>query len=76
MYQYNETDQTLINERVAQFKHQTERFLKGEISEDHYPILAPHERCLYSNPCAHDARRYPLWLVVFPANAQVGAYRP
>ncbi len=39
MYQYNETDQTLINERVAQFKNQTERFLKGEISTDHYRSL-------------------------------------
>lgn len=39
MYQYNETDQTLINERVAQFKNQTERFLKGEISADHFRSL-------------------------------------
>lgn len=39
MYQYNETDQTLINERVAQYKHQTERFLKGEISVDHFRSL-------------------------------------
>lgn len=39
MYQYNETDQILINERVAQFKHQTERFLKGEISTDHFRSL-------------------------------------
>ena len=39
MYQYNETDQTLIDERVAQFKHQTERFLNGEIAEDHYRSL-------------------------------------
>jgi sulfite reductase (NADPH) hemoprotein beta-component len=39
MYQYNETDQTLINERVAQFRNQTERFLKGEIAEDHYRSL-------------------------------------
>ncbi|NOT83250.1 MAG: nitrite/sulfite reductase [Methylococcaceae bacterium] len=39
MYQYNDTDQTLINERVAQFKNQTERFLKGEIAEDHYRSL-------------------------------------
>ncbi|MEQ1638002.1 MAG: nitrite/sulfite reductase [Methylococcales bacterium] len=39
MYQYNETDQTLVNERVAQFRNQTERFLKGEIAEDHYRSL-------------------------------------
>ena len=39
MYQYNDNDQTLIDERVAQFRRQTEQFLKGEISEDHYRAL-------------------------------------
>lgn len=39
MYQYNKTDQTIIDERVAQFKGQTERFLKGEIAEDHFRTL-------------------------------------
>ena len=39
MYQYTDTDQTLVDERVAQFKRQTEQFLKGELSEDHYQAL-------------------------------------
>lgn len=39
MYQYNDTDQTLVNERAAQFKRQTEQFLKGEISEDQFRAL-------------------------------------
>lgn len=39
MYQYNKTDQTIIDERVAQFKDQTERFLKGELAEDHFRTL-------------------------------------
>ena len=39
MYQYNEIDQTLIEERVAQFRKQTERFLKGEISDDQFRAL-------------------------------------
>lgn len=39
MYQYNEIDQTLIEERVTQFRRQTERFLKGEIAPDHYRSL-------------------------------------
>ena len=39
MYQYNDTDQTLIEERVAQFRGQTERFLKGELSEDQFRAL-------------------------------------
>lgn len=32
MYQYSQLDQTIINERVAQFRGQTERFLKGELT--------------------------------------------
>ncbi|MCX7107322.1 MAG: nitrite/sulfite reductase [Methylococcales bacterium] len=39
MYQYNEIDQTLVDERVAQFRRQTEQFLKGEISEDQFRAL-------------------------------------
>jgi sulfite reductase (NADPH) hemoprotein beta-component len=39
MYQYNNIDQTLVDERVAQFRRQTEQFLKGEISEDQFRAL-------------------------------------
>jgi sulfite reductase (NADPH) hemoprotein beta-component len=39
MYQYNQKDQTLVEERVAQFRHQTERYLKGEIGEDQFRAL-------------------------------------
>ncbi len=39
MYQYNDNDQTLVEERVAQFRRQTGQFLKGEISEDQYRAL-------------------------------------
>jgi sulfite reductase (NADPH) hemoprotein beta-component len=39
MYQYNNTDQTLVDERVAQFRWQTEQFLAGELSEDRYRAL-------------------------------------
>jgi len=39
MYQYNNNDQTLIEERVAQFRKQTESFLKGEISDDQFRAL-------------------------------------
>lgn len=39
MYQYNEEDQRLIEERVAQFRRQTERFLKGAISDDQFRAL-------------------------------------
>ncbi|WP_413501098.1 nitrite/sulfite reductase [Psychrobacter maritimus] len=36
MYQYNYADQTLVEERVAQFRDQTERFLAGELPEDQF----------------------------------------
>ena len=39
MYQYTDKDQTLIDERVTQFRDQTERFLKGEIADDKYRAL-------------------------------------
>ncbi|MFA5983484.1 MAG: nitrite/sulfite reductase [Methylococcaceae bacterium] len=39
MYQYNEHDQTLIEERVAQFRRQTDGYLNGSISEDQFRAL-------------------------------------
>ncbi len=39
MYQYNDIDQTLIEQRVAQFRRQTESFLKGQISDDQFRAL-------------------------------------
>ena len=34
MYVYDQHDQTIVDQRVAQFRDQTQRFLAGEISED------------------------------------------
>ena len=39
MYQYNEYDQTLVNERAAQFREQTRRFLNGDLTEDQFRPL-------------------------------------
>jgi sulfite reductase (NADPH) hemoprotein beta-component len=39
MYQYDDYDQTLVNERAAQFKGQTQRFLAGQLSEDQFRPL-------------------------------------
>ena len=33
MYQYNDTDKQILQQRVTQFRGQTERFLAGELSE-------------------------------------------
>ena len=39
MYRYDEIDQRLVEERVAQFRAQTRRFLAGELSEDDFRSL-------------------------------------
>ena len=39
MYRYDTIDQTLVAERVAQFRDQTRRFLAGQLSEDEFKPL-------------------------------------
>ena len=39
MYRYDTLDQTLVAERVAQFRDQTHRFLAGALSEDEFRPL-------------------------------------
>jgi sulfite reductase (NADPH) hemoprotein beta-component len=39
MYTYDHIDQTLVNERVAQFREQTERFLAGKLGEEEFRPL-------------------------------------
>jgi sulfite reductase (NADPH) hemoprotein beta-component len=39
MYRYDLTDKTLVQERVAQFRDQTRRFLAGELSDDEFRHL-------------------------------------
>jgi sulfite reductase (NADPH) hemoprotein beta-component len=39
MYQYDQIDQRLVNERVAQYRDQTRRFLAGELSDDDFKSL-------------------------------------
>lgn len=39
MYVYTSTDQRIIEERVKQFKDQTQRYLNGELSEDEFRVL-------------------------------------
>jgi sulfite reductase (NADPH) hemoprotein beta-component len=39
MYRYDEVDQRLVDERVAQFRDQTRRFLAGQLSEDEFKAL-------------------------------------
>ena len=39
MYHYDEYDQTMVDERVAQFRDQTERFLAGKLGEEEFQQL-------------------------------------
>ena len=39
MYRYDAIDKTLVNERVAQFRDQTRRFLNGELNDDEFRHL-------------------------------------
>ncbi len=39
MYQYNEVDQTLVDERVEQYRDQTRRYLAGDLPEDEFLVL-------------------------------------
>lgn len=39
MYQYDSTDQTLVEQRVAEFRDQIRRYLAGELSEDDFRPL-------------------------------------
>jgi sulfite reductase beta subunit-like hemoprotein len=39
MYRYDQYDQRFIDERVAQFRDQTRRFLAGELTEDEFRPL-------------------------------------
>jgi sulfite reductase (NADPH) hemoprotein beta-component len=39
MYKYNDIDQKIVDERVAQFRDQTRRFLAGQLSEDEFRAL-------------------------------------
>src|SRR3990172_7225125 len=39
MYRYDKYDQTIVDERVAQFRDQTRRYLAGELTEDEFRPL-------------------------------------
>ena len=39
MYAYNQFDQTLVDQRVDQYRDQTRRYLAGEIPEDEFRVL-------------------------------------
>ena len=73
MYLYDEIDQRLVDERVAQFRDQTRRFLAGKLSEDEFRAAAAAERPLHPALCADAAHRHPLRAAVLAPAAQARA---
>ena len=53
MYRYDEFDERFVNERVAQFRRQVQRRLKGELTEDQFrPLRLMNGLYLQQNPSA------------------------
>ena len=75
MYLYDDIDQRLVDERVAQFRDQTRRFLDGQLSEDDFRAAAAAQRPLRAALCADAAHRYSVWSFVFKAIKKTGGYR-
>ena len=61
MYRYDEIDQALVDQRVAEFRDQTRRFLAGELSRRRVPPAAAAQRAVHPAACAHAAHRDSLW---------------
>ena len=75
MYRYDHFDQRLVDERVAQFRDQTRRFLAGELTEDEFRPLRL-QNGLYIQKHAPMLRdRDSLRAAVDPAAAHARAHR-
>ena len=75
MYVYDEIDQRLVDERVAQFRDQTRRFLAGELTEDEFRPLRL-QNGLYIQRYAPMLRiAIPYGLLSSPAAAHARAHR-
>ena len=68
MYQYSDTDQTLLDERVNQFRDQTNRFLKGEIADDEFRALRLMNGLYVQTPRANVTCSHSLRTTLFKAN--------
>ncbi len=75
MYLYDPIDQRLVDERVAQFRDQTRRFLAGELVGGRVPGAAPAKRALHPALCADAAHRHPLRPALHAPAAQARGYR-
>ena len=76
MYRYDEFDSALVAQRVAQFRDQTRRFLRGELTEDEFRPLRL-QNGLYIQKHAPMLRvAIPYGLVSVAAAAHARADRP
>ena len=76
MYRYDDFDATLVARRVAQFRDQTQRFLRGELTEDEFRPLRL-QNGLYIQKHAPMLRvAIPYGLAVVGAAADARADRP
>jgi sulfite reductase (NADPH) hemoprotein beta-component len=59
MYIYDDIDQRMVDERVAQFRDQTRRFLDGKLAEDDFRAL--RRNSLYVGVLRRAAHSNSLW---------------
>jgi sulfite reductase (NADPH) hemoprotein beta-component len=75
MYVYDQVDQRLVEERVAQFRDQTRRFLDGKLSEGRVPGVALAQRSYIQALRADATHRHSLRPAVVAPAAQARASR-
>ena len=66
MYRYDDFDQRIVDQRVAQFRDQTRRFLAGEPDGGRVPPAAPAKRPLYPEARADAAGGDPVRICCRP----------
>jgi len=64
MYQYDAYDQKIVDQRVAQFRDQTQRYLAGELSEDEFRPFPFTKWFIRTTLCANVTGCGSLWHVI------------
>ncbi len=72
MFLYTDFDQNLLNERVAQFRDQTQRYLEGKLTEEEYRPFTLTKWFICSTLCTHATFGSALWLNELSAIAEGG----
>ena len=75
MYRYDAIDQAVVDQRVAEFRDQTRRFLAGAAERGRVPPAAAAQRPLHPAPRADAAHRDSLWPAEHDAAAQARGHR-